>query len=60
MENGYIGKILFIDLESKSVESEPLDAQICRKFLGGYGLGAKILFDRQRPNETDYLLEESN
>jgi len=39
------GKILRIDLTSKSFESEELDDKFVRKFLGGRGLGAKILYD---------------
>jgi len=27
---------------------KPLDEKMGREFLGGYGLGAKILFDRQK------------
>ncbi|MCR4393886.1 MAG: hypothetical protein NUV31_05880, partial [Dehalococcoidales bacterium] len=49
MANGYMGKILWVDLTSGSIKEEALDESICRKYIGGYGLGAKIIFDRQKP-----------
>ena len=49
MVNGYIGKILWVDLSKKTVNSEELNEKICRDYLGGYGIGAHILFNRQKP-----------
>lgn len=49
MANGYMGKILWVDLTSGNIKEEALDEGICRKYIGGYGLGAKIIFDRQKP-----------
>ena len=46
MANGYMGKILNVDLTSGNVEEEPLDDQLCRDYLGGYGTGAKLLYER--------------
>lgn len=37
------GKILRIDLTSESFKDEEIEAKTCRVFLGGRGLGAKIL-----------------
>jgi len=44
--------------EKLSAETEALDEKLARDFLGGYGLGAKILFDRQKPG-VDPLGPES-
>jgi aldehyde:ferredoxin oxidoreductase len=44
-----MGKILNVDLTNGRVEDEPLDESLCREFLGGYGIGAKILYDRMKP-----------
>jgi aldehyde:ferredoxin oxidoreductase len=44
-----MGKILNVDLSAGRVWDEPLDESLCRDFLGGYGLGAKLLYDRMRP-----------
>lgn len=49
MIGGYCGKILFVDLTEGTTGSETLDENICRDFIGGYGIGAKITYDRQRP-----------
>lgn len=44
---GYVGKILRVDLTSSSSESQVLDERMARKYLGGRGLGTKILYDEQ-------------
>ncbi|MBW2028825.1 MAG: aldehyde ferredoxin oxidoreductase family protein [Deltaproteobacteria bacterium] len=48
MLKGYMNKILFIDLSSQRVTEEVPDRQLYLDFLGGYGVGARILFSRQR------------
>jgi len=45
---GYMGKILFVDLTTGETKDEELEEKICRDFIGGYGLGARILYSRQR------------
>jgi aldehyde:ferredoxin oxidoreductase len=49
MARGYIGKNLWVDLSKKKLEDEVLDEKLCRQFIGGYGMGARILFNRQKP-----------
>jgi aldehyde:ferredoxin oxidoreductase len=44
-----MGKILNVNLSTGQMHDEPLDEALCRAFLGGYGIGAKILYDRMRP-----------
>ena len=41
-------RILFINLSTGSQEVELFDESVVRKFIGGYGLAAKIIFDRQK------------
>jgi len=48
MAHGFMGKILWVDLSGKQIKEEPLDEKMGRDFLGGYGLGARILFSRQK------------
>jgi aldehyde:ferredoxin oxidoreductase len=48
MAHGFMGKILWVDLSKKQIVEEALGDKMGRDFLGGYGLGAKILFDRQK------------
>ena len=49
MARGFMGKILNVDLSTGRLRDEALDESLCRNFLGGYGIGAKILYDRMRP-----------
>jgi aldehyde:ferredoxin oxidoreductase len=48
MAHGFMGKILWVDLTKKQIKEEPLDEKMGRDFLGGYGLGARILFSKQK------------
>ena len=48
MARGYAGKILMVDLSRKELKDEELSEELGRRFIGGYGLGAKIIFDRQK------------
>src|SRR4030043_184369 len=48
MARGFMGKILWVDLSKKQIKEEALDEKMGRDFLGGYGLGARILFSRQK------------
>jgi len=45
---GYMGKILFVDLSTGEIKEEALDEKICRDYIGGYGIGARILYSRQK------------
>jgi len=49
MAKGYMGKILWVDLNTKEIRTEEPDEEIYKKFLTGYGLGAKMLYDRISP-----------
>jgi aldehyde:ferredoxin oxidoreductase len=46
MVNGYAGKFLEIDLTSKKIETISFSEKILKNYLGGRGLGVKILWDR--------------
>lgn len=47
MPGGYWGKILFIDLSTGLINEEALPESIYRDFIGGEGLGVRILYERQ-------------
>ena len=49
MANGYMGKILRVDLDKGTIHDEILDEQICRDFIGGYGIGVRMLFSKMKP-----------
>ena len=44
--NGYMGRILWVDLTTGEVDQTPLDEDLCAKLIGGYGIGARLLLDR--------------
>ena len=47
--NGYMGKVLFVDLTERTYEEKVLDEQIYREYIGGFGLGARILYEYLKP-----------
>ena len=42
---GYFGKILRVDLTSHAFETEDLDPETIKQYVGGVGIGAKILYE---------------
>jgi len=42
---GYMGKILYIDVGNQKSEDRPLSDHLAEKYIGGSGLGAKLLYD---------------
>lgn len=46
---GYKGKILRINLKDRTIKIEKLDLEMAKKFIGGRGLGTKILTDEIDP-----------
>ena len=49
MANGYMGKILTVNLTTGKIEVEPLQDDLCRDYIGGYGMAARLLYDRIPP-----------
>ena len=45
MAGAYYEKIARIDLTTGQIKVEPLDMELAHKFIGGRGLGTKILYD---------------
>jgi aldehyde:ferredoxin oxidoreductase len=58
MAFGYMGKTLFVDLTSGTMREEPLAGQEERPFLGGYGTGSRILYEKM-PKGADALGPEN-
>ncbi len=48
MIGGYMGKILFVNLSTRRIREETLEENLYRDFIGGYGIGARILYSRQK------------
>ena len=49
MGKGYMGKILWVNLTTKEIKRESIPDEVYEKFLSGYGLAAKILYERIPP-----------
>lgn len=58
MTYGFTGKVLFVNLSTGENSVEHPDEQVYRQFLGGYGLGARIIYERQ-PAKADPLGPEA-
>ena len=43
--NGYAGKYLRVDLTQQKIKEESFDKKILRKYIGGRGLGIRLLYD---------------
>ncbi|MGE3908558.1 MAG: aldehyde ferredoxin oxidoreductase family protein [Chloroflexota bacterium] len=54
MANGYMGKVLWVDLTAGTVREEPIDEGIAREYVGGYGYGARVLYEKM-PAGVDAL-----
>lgn len=54
----FAGRILNVDLTNGEIHSEPLDMDIARKYVGGKGLGARLLWERLKKG-TDPLSPEN-
>lgn len=58
MAKGYWGKILVVDLSSGKSEEEDLQERLYRDFIGGVGLGVRLLYERQ-PSKVDPLGDQN-
>jgi len=56
--HGHTGRVLNVDLGSRTWRAEDLDEVIVRAYLGGRGLGARMLYDLMAPG-TDPLAPEA-
>ena len=46
---GYMGKMLFVDLTKMKVHEEDLTDELARGYVGGYGIGARVIYERMKP-----------
>lgn len=46
---GYVGTLLWVDLSSGEITRRTMEESILRQFIGGTGLGVKILYDEVPP-----------
>jgi aldehyde:ferredoxin oxidoreductase len=58
MDKGFTGRVLFVDLTARTHRVEQVDAAVYRSFLGGYGLGAWLMW-KHFPVGTDALAPDA-
>jgi len=58
IKGGYFGKLLRVDLTNHTFQTEDIPEQILKDYIGGRGLGSKLLFD-EMPGKTDALGPDS-
>jgi aldehyde:ferredoxin oxidoreductase len=51
---GYVGKILYVDLTSGEIETQQLDENVLKEFIGGWGINYRLEHDLLKPG-TDPL-----
>lgn len=56
---GYYGRILYIDLRTGKIEKRAITEKDLSKFVGGRGVGVKILWDHLKKLGIDPLSEEN-
>ncbi len=56
--DGYMGSILRVNLTKREFQAEPLPPKLARDYIGGTGLGNRILYDEVPPS-TDPLSPEN-
>lgn len=49
MLGGYMGKVLYVDLTKGTIKDESVPEGIYRAFIGGTGLGVRILYENVKP-----------
>ena len=49
MVGGYVGKYLRVDLSTGQIREEKFPEETLRNFIGGRGLGVKIIYDEVKP-----------
>lgn len=46
---GYVGRFLYIDLSTGDITQEIPHISLLKKFIGGYGVGARVLYEQMNP-----------
>jgi aldehyde:ferredoxin oxidoreductase len=58
VNKGFHGKVLFVDLSAQTHRVENVDANVYKSYLGGYGLGAWLMW-KHFPPKTDPFAPEA-
>ena len=58
MAAGYMGRVLFVDLDMQEIETRELDTDVAKNFIGGMGLNAWLMKQSYMPG-TDPLAPDN-
>ncbi len=58
MSKGFFNKVLWIDLSNETFEDQEISDEIIRQYIGGYGLGIKLIYENM-PAKADPLGPEA-
>jgi aldehyde:ferredoxin oxidoreductase len=47
-KHGYIGNMLFLNLSDGTSRTEELSEDLAKAFIGGYGIGARVIYERMK------------
>lgn len=50
MNGGYMGKMLLVNLSEGTLDEQPLTHDTAKNYMGGPGLGARVLYDMMQPD----------
>jgi aldehyde:ferredoxin oxidoreductase len=53
----YAGRILIVDLSTGKAETETLSEEMAKQYIGGIGLGIRLLMDKSKPNVDPFSSE---
>lgn len=45
---GYLGRMLFVNLSDGKTRTEELSEDLAKNFIGGYGIGSRIIYERMK------------
>lgn len=51
---GYAGNILYVDLTTGEIRKEPLDLELAKRFVGGWGINFKLAYDLMKPGTDPF------
>jgi aldehyde:ferredoxin oxidoreductase len=53
----YAGQILYVDLSTGKVKTKPLKKNMAKQYIGGIGLGIRLLMDNSKPGKDAFSPE---
>lgn len=55
-----MGKLLFVDLSTGEIKEEKPEEGFYQKYIGGYGVGSRVLYDRMKAGVDPLIIWMDN